>query len=160
MSADTPVREALPDLPAPDITADEGSERLWSELAHGRVVLGWCTGCDTHVWPPAPRCRRCMRPVDEERTLAGTGRLYSYSVVHRPARGFPAPYVLAYVELDGGPTVMANLVDVELDRLRVGDAVELVAPEPGATYGAFRFRTVAGGEDGAEKVAEKKEEQE
>ena len=36
------------------------------------------------------------------------------------------PYAVAYVTLEEGITMLTNLVDCDLDRLRIGDAVKLV----------------------------------
>ena len=47
--------------------------------------------------------------------LAKTGKLYSYSIVHRSFPGIETPYVSAIVDLDGGGTVKGNLIDVEPD---------------------------------------------
>ena len=44
-----------------------------------------------------------------------TGQLRTFTIVHRGAPGVPAPYVSAVVELDGGGSVKANLVNVEPD---------------------------------------------
>jgi uncharacterized OB-fold protein len=41
--------------------------------------------------------------------------LYSYVITHRAAPGFEAPYVIAEVELDEGPRLLSNLVDVAPD---------------------------------------------
>lgn len=131
-----------PALPYPDVAVDAESERFWSELGRGRVVLPWCVRCDAQVWPPAARCRACADLVTGERPLPGTGRIHTFSVVHRPAQGFPAPYVLAYVELDGGPVVMANIVDSDLGRVEIGGDVEFVAAAESVPRGAFRFRVV------------------
>ncbi len=46
---------------------------------------------------------------------SGLGSLYSYVITHRAAPGFEAPYVIAEVELDEGPRMLANLVDVAPD---------------------------------------------
>lgn len=138
MSTHTPTTS--PPLPAPDVHPDEVSERFWSELGRGRITLGWCTCCDAHIWPPAARCRQCMHPVTKEHTLPGTGRVHTYTVVHRPAPGFPAPYVLAYIDLDGGPTVLANIVDSPLDEIRVDATVALTRPPTETDAGAFRFQ--------------------
>jgi uncharacterized OB-fold protein len=45
----------------------------------------------------------------------GSGTLHSYVINHRAAPGFTAPYVIAVVELDEGPRLLTNLVDVEPD---------------------------------------------
>jgi len=48
-------------------------------------------------------------------TVSGRARLHSYVINHRAAPGFEAeaPYVIAIVELEEGPRMMANLVGVE-----------------------------------------------
>ncbi|TCH99628.1 DNA-binding protein [Roseococcus sp. SYP-B2431] len=50
----------------------------------------------------------------------GTGEIYSYSV----ARG-KEPFCVAYVKLDEGPTVLTNIIECDLDALKVGLKVKL-----------------------------------
>ena len=45
--------------------------------------------------------------------LANTGRLYSYSIVHKSFPGVEVPYISVVVDLDGGGAVKGNLIDVE-----------------------------------------------
>jgi uncharacterized OB-fold protein len=49
------------------------------------------------------------------RKLASAGKLRSFTIVHRTVPGVPAPYVSALVDLDGGGSVKANLVNVPPD---------------------------------------------
>lgn len=135
----------LPPVPYIEVPTNEVTARFWSELAEGRIVVDWSAARDTHVWPPSVRCRTSMAVLDEQRTLPGTGRIYTYTIIHRPARGFPTPTVLAYIELDGGPVVMANVVDSSLEQLQVGARVEFVTPEEPPAQGAFRFRVTSDG---------------
>jgi len=51
----------------------------------------------------------------KRRKLATTGKLRSFTIVHRTVPGVPAPYVSALVDLDGGGAVKGNLVNVEPD---------------------------------------------
>ncbi|MGI8792906.1 MAG: Zn-ribbon domain-containing OB-fold protein, partial [Acidimicrobiales bacterium] len=46
-------------------------------------------------------------------TLSGRGKLHTYVINHRAAPGFEAPYAIAVVELDEGPRMMSNIIDVE-----------------------------------------------
>lgn len=46
---------------------------------------------------------------------SGRGFLYSYVITHRAAPGFEAPYVIAEVELEEGPRLLSNLIDVAPD---------------------------------------------
>jgi len=41
-------------------------------------------------------------------------------------RRAPVPYAIAYVTLAEGPTMMTNLVDCDLDAIKIGQAVKLV----------------------------------
>jgi uncharacterized OB-fold protein len=52
----------------------------------------------------------------------GSGTIYSYSVTRRAG---PIPYCIAYVTLDEGITVMTNIVDCDLDTVKIGQKVKL-----------------------------------
>jgi len=41
-------------------------------------------------------------------------------------RRVPVPYALAYVTLEEGVTMMTNIVDCDLDAIRIGQRVRLV----------------------------------
>lgn len=131
-------------LPYPEVTTTADTERFWSELAAGRFTVPWCSRCDTWVWHPKPICNRCLEEADGERTLSGTGTVYSFSIVHRGAPHFETdgPYVLSYVSLDGGPTVMSNIVGEDALDVSIGDRVRLVAPDQDVKVGACRFERV------------------
>jgi uncharacterized OB-fold protein len=72
-------------------------------------------------------CPSCLSEDYRWAGASGRGRLYSYSIVHRPVdpARFDAPYVLAVVELDEGPRLLTNIVDCPFDQLRVDLPVEL-----------------------------------
>ena len=55
-------------------------------------------------------------------TATGKGVIYSYSVM----RHAPVPYVMAYVTLAEGPTMMTNIVDCDFDQLKIGQDVKVV----------------------------------
>ena len=65
---------------------------------------------------------------------AGTGTLYTYSVVYAndlPSFRDRVPYVVTIVELDEGPRMETNVVDCPLDELRVGMPVAVVFEDEG-----------------------------
>ena len=47
--------------------------------------------------------------------LPETGKLYSYSIVHRSFPGIEVPYVSAIVDLDDGTAIKGNLINIEPD---------------------------------------------
>ena len=59
--------------------------------------------------------------------FAGTGIIYSYTVVQDVPEGFEeqAPYILALIKLDEGAIVTAQLTDVD-NPVAIGDRVEMV----------------------------------
>ena len=64
----------------------------------------------------ATTCSNCgERDRIEARSLAKTGTLYVYSIVHRSFPGIEVPYVSAIVDLDGGGTVKGNLIGIDPD---------------------------------------------
>ena len=79
----------------------------------------------------------------KRRKLATTGKLRSFTIVHRTVPGVPAPYVSALVDLDGGGSVKGNLLKVEPDP----EHVKLGMP--------LRMTTFVAGtdDDGTEAVA-------
>jgi hypothetical protein len=59
---------------------------------------------------------------------SGAGTVYAFSVVHRndlPPFNERVPYVAAIVELDEGPRMMTNVVDCDVEDVRVGMAVQV-----------------------------------
>jgi hypothetical protein len=76
------------------------------------------------------------------REVSGRGTVYSFSIVRRgqgPWRD-PAPYVVAMVQLEEGPTLMTNLVAVDPETVRVGQAVHVVfEPVEDSTDRLYRF---------------------
>jgi uncharacterized OB-fold protein len=54
--------------------------------------------------------------------MSGRGTVHTFTVVHRAMdpRAFPAPYVLAVVELDEGLYLLTNIVEVDPSEVRIG----------------------------------------
>ena len=61
--------------------------------------------------------------------LSEHGTLYSYSVLHVGARGWPAPYVLGYVDLPEGVRVFSHIDGVP-EALRIDMPVSLQIRAP------------------------------
>ena len=62
-----------------------------------------------------------MRWPSEWKQAKGTGEVYTYSIMNA---GKP-PYVIAYVTLDEGVSMMTNIVDCDLDTVKIGQKVKL-----------------------------------
>src|SRR5215217_6652628 len=75
-----------------------------------------------HHYPRA-LCPFCFSDKVEWVQAKGTGEIYTYSVTRR---GGPTPYCIAYVTLDEGPKMMTNIVDCDLDTIKIGQKVKVV----------------------------------
>jgi hypothetical protein len=82
--------------------------------------------------------------------LSRRGKVISYTVVHSAADGFEdqVPYVLAIVELEGGPRITTQITDCDPSDIKIGDEVEMVFRrmgqdgEDGVIYYGFKGRKI------------------
>ena len=93
-------------LPTPE------TQPYWDGCAAGELRLQRCTHCDTFFFPPRPFCPDCLSGDVVWEPLSGRGTLHTYVINHRAAPGFEAPYAIAVVQLEEGPRLMSNIVDV------------------------------------------------
>jgi uncharacterized OB-fold protein len=115
-------------LPRPVPVATPETAHYWEGTARGELLLQRCRSCGTTYFPPQPSCPACSADDVEIVRASGRGSLYGYVITQLAAPGFEAPYVIAVVELDEGPRLLTNLVDVEPDpdRLVLDTPVEVV----------------------------------
>jgi uncharacterized OB-fold protein len=131
------TNEPLPVIepqPGPD------DQPFWDAAAEDRLVLPRCRACGTYVWYPRTFCPACRTFGVDWVPASGRGTVYSFTVSTRGRGPWAehAPYVIAYVELDEGPRVMTNIVGVDPDSVRIGDAV-MAAFEPAGATKVLRF---------------------
>ncbi len=107
-------------IPAPQPTPE--TQPFWDAAGQGRLLIKTCAACGERHHYPRPLCPFCFSDRTEWIQASGRGTIYSYSVMRR----VPAPYAIAYVTLEEGPTMMTNIVDGDLDALRIGQPVKLV----------------------------------
>lgn len=101
---------------------DASSEAFWSAARDGRLTTRRCQSCGKLHWYPRPICPHCQGDTDWE-ALSGLGSIYSVSVTRKAG---PHAYAIAYVTLDEGITVLSNIVDCDLDTVRIGQRVKVV----------------------------------
>jgi uncharacterized OB-fold protein len=98
------------------------TEAFWNAAAQGKLMIGKCAACGkTHYYPRAI-CPFCFSDRTELQPASGSATIYTYSVMRRA----PIPYTIAYVKLAEGPTMMTNIVDCDLDKIRIDQPVRLV----------------------------------
>lgn len=122
-------------LPAPIV--DSFTAPFWRAATEGVLLIRRCKACSEPHWYPRPFCPHCGSDHTDWEPAAGKGSVYSYTVTRKAG---PVPYVLAYVTLDEGITMLSNIVGGEIESLHVGQRVEVtfVAAEGGAALPVFR----------------------
>jgi uncharacterized OB-fold protein len=100
----------------------------WERVKPLGFALPRCAACGRFHFYPKPACPYCGSEDVAPAPAAGTGTVYSYSVVHRaPSSEFAAdvPYTVAIVATDEGPHLMTRIVGVASDRIRIGMPVRV-----------------------------------
>lgn len=105
-------------------TPDSNPENapFWQACTEGRLVVRACEACGRAHWYPRAICPHCMSERTVWKDAAGTGTIYSYSHAVRAE----VPYVIAYVTLAEGPTMLTNIVDCDPASVKIGQAVRVV----------------------------------
>jgi uncharacterized OB-fold protein len=91
-----------------------------------------CRHCGKYTLMHVPACPHCLSREVEKVPIGRRAKLRYWSVVHHPADGFPAPYVIGEVATEEGPIAFAPIV---ADPARLAAGTELV----------FRLRPTADG---------------
>ncbi|MEP6952552.1 MAG: OB-fold domain-containing protein [Solirubrobacteraceae bacterium] len=91
----------------------------------GAVIAGGrCADCGHPSATNAPRCVRCGGPAEPER-FGPEGVVWATTTIHVSSGDRVAPYTLAYVDLAGGPRLLAHVQDGPGLGLPVGATVRL-----------------------------------
>jgi len=74
-----------------------------------------CNQCGTINVPPKMVCGQCTSLDMEAVELGGQGTIQTFTTVYVAAEGREAevPYTIVMVELDEGPWIMGNLIDID-----------------------------------------------
>ncbi|HRH86619.1 MAG TPA: OB-fold domain-containing protein [Rubrivivax sp.] len=104
-------------MPAPTVYPE--TRPFWEAAAEGRLLVKRCDDCGEHHHYPRDGCPFCGSVRTSWHQAGGQGTIYSFSVMRRAE----VPYIVAYVTLDEGPTMMSNIVDADADAVRIGQRV-------------------------------------
>jgi uncharacterized protein len=125
--------------PRPAITHDNA---FWFEGAkEHKLLIQRCSNCGVLRHPPRPVCPKCQSYEWDTVEASGRGTVYSYVVNHYPqVPAFDYPLVVGLIELDEGTRLVANVVGVEPDEVKIGAPVEVEWQDhdPDLTLPAFK----------------------
>jgi uncharacterized OB-fold protein len=109
------------------------TQPFWDKAREHELWLPRCDACDAVIWHPRAFCPHCGGSSITWFRASGRGTLASFLINYTPAPGYTAPYVMAFVQLEEGPRLTANLMDVEPDPalLSIGMALEVTFEDLG-----------------------------
>jgi uncharacterized OB-fold protein len=115
--------------PLPQITPE--ARPYWDGAREGRLMIPRCGACGKAFFYPRVACPFCASRDVGWVQASGRGRLHSFEIAHQilnKAFKVKTPVVLAMVELEEGPRLLTNLVNVAPDpaALRCDMPVEVV----------------------------------
>ncbi len=132
--------------------SSSGVARFWREIPQRYNLLGnKCNSCNKIFFPPkesCPFCRRKSIGKMKELKLSGKGKIITYSIIHSAIENFQKqiPYIISIIKLDEGPNITAQIVDCEIEKIKIGMKVENTFRKiqedgyTGAIYYGYKFR--------------------
>ena len=100
-------------------------EEFWAACGKGKLTLPRCKDTSRFFWYPRKISPFTLSNNIEWVEATGKGEIYSYSVMRRSV----PEYVIAYVRLEEGVTIMTNIVECDPENITVGQKVVLVMRE-------------------------------
>lgn len=131
-----------------------GVARFWREIPQRYNIIGnKCGSCERVFFPPreaCPHCRRKSFGKMEDIKLRGKGEIVTYTIIHVGPEAFEkqVPYPVAIIKLEEGPQITAQIVDCNIDEVKIGMKVENTFRRiqedgyTGAIYYGYKFKLV------------------
>ncbi len=120
----TDYKKPLPRPINPELTRP-----FWEAAKRHELVMPRCKTCDHVYFYPRSECPHCLSSDQEWVKVSGRGRLHSFTIIRQPANAAftsDVPYVYAVVQLAEGPRMISNIVECDLEALRVDMPLEAV----------------------------------
>lgn len=130
----------------------EGVARFWREIPQRYNLIGnQCGSCERIFFPPkesCPYCRRKSMGKMKDIKLSGKGEIVTYTIIHVGPEDFEeqVPYPVAIIKLEEGPQITAQIVDCNIDDVKIGMKVESTFRKirqdgsTGAIYYGYKFK--------------------
>ena len=129
-----------------------GVARFWREIPQRYNLIGnKCGICNKTFFPPkeaCPYCRRKSIGKMNEFKFCGKGEVITYTIIHTAPEFFQKqiPYIIAFVKLNEGPKITTQIVDCEINHVKIGMKVESTFRKiqedgyTGALYYGYKFK--------------------
>lgn len=103
---------------------DNDSAPFWEGLKQGKLLIQRCPTTGRYQWYPRGHSIHDPTVAPEWVEAAGTGEIFSFSVIHRGNTRRP-PYNVAMIRLDEGIILLSALRGVDEAEMRIGSRVRV-----------------------------------
>jgi len=127
--------------PRPMPKPTEGTKFFWEAAKRGRLALQYDPDARQYqFWPKSISNVTGKRNL-EWRETSGKGFIYSYTLTHVPAAGFEdrGPYIVGLIELDEKVRIIANVLNITPDDVKVGMRVKVMFEKMSDDISYFAF---------------------
>lgn len=105
---------------------DRDSAPFWEAQKRHELRFRRCNDCGAFRFPMTLLCPSCHSWNFEWVLAAGRGTVYSFTVVHHQTHpAFPVPYVIALVEMEEGPRLIAQMRTSDETPISIGAPVRV-----------------------------------
>jgi uncharacterized OB-fold protein len=123
------------------------SKKYWEGLRNHKLLLQRCRKCGISIFYPRKFCPNCLSEDLEWFEARGKGKLHSFTVVY--STGYPefrkdVPFIIGFVRLEEGVSMISNIVGCELSDLKVDMDVEVVFDDVTEEFTLPKFKPVKG----------------
>jgi uncharacterized OB-fold protein len=121
----------MPDTshPKPLPVVTDESRPFWEGCRQGKLLLQYCDQCRRYQFYPRLYCMQCGSASLSWIEASGRGVIYSYTIIHQnksPEFAQDTPYNVAIVQLEEGPRMMSNIVDISPAELCIDLPVTII----------------------------------
>jgi len=95
----------------------------WEGCKAHELRIQRCAACGQHQFYPRLYCAQCFSDRVEWVKASGRGKVATFTIVRRPvspAFADDVPYVVALVTLEEGPTMMTNIIGIDVEKIEIG----------------------------------------
>lgn len=103
------------------------TETFFKAGFRSELVIKLCSDCQRYHHYPRAICPHCLSDRTVWIRASGKGTIYSFNIIRQnPSPGWrdKVPYVIAYVDLQEGVRMMTNIVDCNVEDVKVGMPVQ------------------------------------
>ena len=99
------------------------TQPFWDAARDGKFLIKRCKACGEAHYFPRSICPFCFSDNTVWEESLGEGEIYTFSLMRKSASG---PFAIAFVTLKEGPSLQTNIVDCDMDKLKIGQKVKVV----------------------------------